>query len=53
MLLYIGPTLLLESFVKLDSCSDEAITAFISIITVCSLGLKWEIDNEDIEVMER
>ncbi|KAG2214776.1 hypothetical protein INT45_005909 [Circinella minor] len=52
MLLYIGPTLLLESFVKLDSCSDEAITAFISIITVCSLGLKWEIDNEDIEVME-
>ncbi|KAI7851148.1 hypothetical protein BDC45DRAFT_590621 [Circinella umbellata] len=53
MLPYMGPALLLESFVKINSCSDKAITAFISIVTVCGLGLKWEINNEDIEVMKR
>lgn len=74
MLMYIGPTLLIESFVEKlelyindeitnDEIADDtipeniitsgAITAFMLIIKVCRIALKWEIDEGDIEEMER
>ena len=52
MLLYVGPTLLLESFIISDKCSNDAAQAFISLITACSLALQWEIDNDDIIAIE-
>ncbi|KAG2206234.1 hypothetical protein INT45_010584, partial [Circinella minor] len=52
MLVYVGPTLLIEAFVTKD-CSSQAVEAFISLLTVVSISLKWSIYPEDIDRIDQ
>ncbi|KAI7846613.1 hypothetical protein BDC45DRAFT_542720 [Circinella umbellata] len=52
MLVYAGPTLLIEAFVAKD-CSLQAVEAFISLLTVVSVSLKWSIYPEDIDRIDQ
>ena len=53
MFLYAGPTLLYESFQASSKCDDESLSAFIALVTACSIFVEWEVTDNDIELVTR